>query len=60
MELMIVTRPFRSGDELLKAGDKMTVEDGQVVIERGYARRLSGSDKFREAETLLIQRRQAA
>lgn len=41
MELLVVRKPFRSGNELLKTGDKFLIEDGQGLVERGYARRLT-------------------
>ena len=41
MELLIALRAIRSGNELLKAGDKFLIEDGQGLIDRGYARRLT-------------------
>ena len=41
MELLIALRSIRSGNELLKAGDKFLIEDGQGLVDRGYARRLT-------------------
>jgi hypothetical protein len=41
MELIIVKRPFRSGNELLNTGGKIVVEDGQGLVDQGYARKLS-------------------
>jgi hypothetical protein len=44
MQLLIALRSIRSGNELLRAGDKFLIEDGQGLIERGYARRLTQSE----------------
>jgi len=41
MEPLIALRSIRSGNELLKAGDKFLIDDGQGLIDRGYARRLT-------------------
>ncbi len=41
MELLITLKPIRSGNELLKPGDKFLIEDGQGLVDRGYARRLA-------------------
>jgi hypothetical protein len=41
MELLIALRSIRSGNELLKAGDKFLIENGQGLVDRGYARRLT-------------------
>jgi hypothetical protein len=44
MELLIALRSIRSGNELLKAGDKFLIDDGQGLVDRGYARRLTQNE----------------
>lgn len=41
MELLIATKPIRSDNELLKPGEKFIIEDGQILLDRRYARRLT-------------------
>ncbi len=44
MELLVARKPFRSGNELLSTGDKFLIEDGQGLVDRGYARRLTQNE----------------
>ena len=62
MELLIALRAIRSGNELLKAGDKFLIEDGQGLVDRGYARRLTRNETrailesyVREAEKMFSE-----
>ena len=51
MEPLIALRPIRSGNELLKTGDKFLIEDGQGLVDRGYARKLTKD----ETQTILSE-----
>jgi hypothetical protein len=44
MEPLIALRSIRSGNEVLKAGDKFLIDDGQGLVDRGYARRLTKNE----------------
>ena len=49
MELLIITRPIRSGNDVFHTGEKITIQNSRPLIDRGYARRLSSD----EAQTIL-------
>lgn len=56
MELLIALRSIRSDNEILEAGDRFVVENGQVLVDRGYARHLTGE----ETKTILNEYARAA
>jgi hypothetical protein len=51
MELLIAMKPIRSGNELLKTGEKFIIQDSRLLIKKGYARRLTED----ETQTILSE-----
>jgi len=41
MELMVVIKPFRSGSQFFKSGQKVVIDNEQGIIARGYPRHLT-------------------